>query len=262
MASTVDRYKKLLDKVQSMDLGSSGFWRPPVGRSTVRILPPVGTMEYFFMEVGQHFLEGVGMFYCPKICSEGKNPCPICEVNDGLYQSGEKEAAQKFRAQRHFFMNVIVKATEDAGPQIFTPGVQMFTSLVSLISDPDFGDITDVDEGYDIKIERSGEGLNTHYEVRPAKTTTPLGSDDEEVDEWLTATKDIFDMVTKQIKPYDELAKASGVDVYLEGNEGDEEKPKQSVEESEEDDGEEDEPASASSKIEARLAKRRALRRR
>ena len=254
MSGTADRYKKLLEKVQSLELGSSGFWKPPSGRSTIRILPPIGTMEYFFMEVGQHFLEGTGTFYCPKICSDGKDPCPVCDVNDALFQAGDKESAKKFWAQRHFWCNVIVRGNEDAGPQTFTPGTMVFTSLVSLISDPDYGDITDPDEGYDIKIERSGEGINTRYEVRAAKSPSVLSDDDEEVDEWLETARDIYDMVSKQIKTYDDLAKASGVDVYLDSELVDEDGVPEAKEEPEE-----DEPASKT--IERRLQQRRKARR-
>lgn len=211
-----DRLKKLLDKVNSLNLGGGGWWRPPVGVSTIRILPAIGTMEYFFMEVGQHYIvDGSKPFYCPSICSEGVEKCPICEVNEALYRAGEKDAASKFRATRAFFMNVIDRSNPGQGVQRYAPGTTVFQAIASMISDPDYGDISDEADGYDIKIERVGEGReNTKYQVRPVKRPTPLGTD-EQIEEWMSNAEDLKAYVDEQLMSYAELAEKSGVDVYF-----------------------------------------------
>lgn len=215
-AVSADRLKALLNKVNSLNLGGGGWWRPVVGVSTIRILPPVGTMDYFFVEVGQHYIDDKAKpHYCPAITSEGKLPCPICEVNEELYRAGEKDAASKFRASRSFFMNVIDRSNPGQGVQKYGPGTTVFQAIASMISDPDYGDVSDAVEGYDIKIERVGEGReNTKYQTRPVKRSTPLGTD-EQMEEWLAAAEDLKQFVTDQLLPYDELAKVSGVDVYF-----------------------------------------------
>jgi hypothetical protein len=213
---SADRLKALLNKVNSLNLGGGGWWRPPVGISTIRILPPVGTMDFFFVEVGQHYLDDKSRpHYCPNICSEGKDACPICEVNEELYKAGEKDAASKFRAGRAFFMNVIDRSNPGQGVQKYAPGTTVFQAIASMISDPDYGDVSDAVEGYDIKIERQGEGKETKYQARPVKRSTPLGPDDVLMEEWLNAAEDLKAYVMGQLMPYDELAKASGVDVYF-----------------------------------------------
>lgn len=227
-----DKLKKLLDKVNSLNIGGGGWWRPQVGTSTIRILPGVGTMDYFFCEVGQHYVtDGGKPFYCPAICSEGDLPCPICEVNEELFRAGEKEAAGKFRAGRSFFMNIIDRADPGKGVQKFAPGITIFQAIISLIQDPDYGDVSDVDSGYDIKIERVGEGReNTKYQTRAVKRSTPLGTEDQ-VDEWMKSADDLKKFVMGELLSYDDLAKKSGVDVYFSETDEEEEPepPKKAV---------------------------------
>lgn len=215
--TAADKYKKLLEKVNSLNLGGGGWFKPPQGTSVIRVLPPVGTMDYFFVEVGQHYMDDskAKPFYCPAICSEGQLPCPICEVNEELYKAGEKDAAAKFRAGRSFLMNVVDRAHTDQGVLLYGPGTTIFGFMTSAIQDPDYGDITDANEGYDFKLERTGEGKEgTKYSGRPVKRSTPLGTP-EQMDEWLSAAKDLRTYVDEQLLPYDELAKKSGVDVFF-----------------------------------------------
>ena len=42
-------------------------------------------------------------------------------------------------------------------------------TFLSYLYDEEYGDITDVDEGSDITIERSGQGLDTSYNVKIAR---------------------------------------------------------------------------------------------
>lgn len=244
MSKKSDAYQKLLAKLDGVDMGTGGFWKPTVGMSTIRILPPIGEMDYFFVEVGQHYVGS--SFMCPAICSDGEDPCPLCEVNEALYRAGEKEAADKFRVRRSFWVNAIVRGQEANGPVIFTPGVTIFRTLASFISDPDYGDITDEEDGFDIRIERQGEGLKTRYETRAVRSPTPLGSD-EEIEEWLDDAKDLTELITSKMLSYEDLMEQTGVDAFLE--EGDLDSVLEGVEEDAE------EP-SATDRIEKRMARR------
>jgi hypothetical protein len=258
---TADKYKALLDKVQGMELGSRGFWKPSVGRSTVRILPPVGDMEFFFHEVGQHYVND-GTFFCPKMCTDGEQDCPICEVNEELWAAGEKDAAKDYRPRRSFWMNVIVRGEEGAGPRIFTPGITVFNSVVALISDPDYGDISDEYDGTDISIDRTGEGLQTEYQVIAKRQPTQLADDEDLMDEWLEAARDIQKHISASVMDYDELMEKSGVVVFFDTDDVTE---ALADEDDYEDDEElEDEPASERirKRMESRTSRRRSSRRR
>lgn len=249
-----DSYKRLLDKIGKMDLdrGGMSFWKPDPGRSTVRVLPPMGKMEFFFKEVGVHHLDS-GRFYCPAVCTDGQEKCPICEVSHALYEAGEKELAGTYRVSRSFWMNVIVRGEEGSGPRIFTPGVTIFSTMASYIADPEYGDITDWEKGFDIKIDREGTGLKTEYQVRASREPSPLGTE-EQVAEWLENAVDVDTYITGKIKSYDKLIDESGISVYYSGDsEKEKPAPKPEPKPEEESDGDK----SASERIEELLKRRK-----
>lgn len=212
---------KLRAKLATTDMdsysGGGGFWSPPEGRSTIRILPSVGTMEdgIFFQEVGKHFLSKDVQLYCPKFTA-GLD-CPICDMRDQMYKQGsktDKELAKDLGVRRMFWMNIIDRSNEDAGPMIFTPGVTIMNALANLVSDPDYGDITDELDGFDIKITRKGKGLDTKYEVLPAPRPKPIHDDDDKIDEWLDAAKDLT-YVLVSMDPSEDAELSKGHAVYL-----------------------------------------------
>ena len=197
--SRQDRLSALRDKLSKVDLrtGGGGFFSPPDGRSVIRILPEVGEMTYFYQQVGTHTLPGTDnkkQFYCPNFTSEGELKCPICEYVEDLKKAGDKASlalASSLRVKRKFWMNVIDREHESQGPQIFTPGVMVFGQISSLIGDPDFGDIFDIDKGIDLIINRKGKNLETEYQVNPKRNDSPLSEDPELVETWLEKARDL-----------------------------------------------------------------------
>ena len=185
----------LVQRLKSVDTGGGGqgFWSPPQGKSVIRILPPVGDMEFFFQLVGKHYFPGGKWVTCSSFTSEGAQPCPVCEIVDQLYKIGDKPSkalAKELGVRRQYWMNIIDRDDEDAGPKIYTPGVQVFSEITNIISDPDYGDITDQDTGRDVTIDRAGKGLETKYKVLAKPHEKPLG-DDDQMAEWLEKAKDL-----------------------------------------------------------------------
>ena len=197
--SRADRLAAVREKLAKTDLrgGGGGFFSPKDGRSIIRILPEVGEMQFFYQQVGTHMLPGTDnrkQFYCPNFTSEGEFDCPICDYVEELRKSGDKASlalSSTLRVKRKFWMNVIDRENESAGPQIFTPGVMVFSQISSLISDPDYGDIFDTKSGIDLIIEKKGKGLDTEYQVKPRRDSTPLHEDEKMVEEWLSKAKDL-----------------------------------------------------------------------
>lgn len=257
-AARLEEIRKRLEQVATA--GTAGFWRPKDGRNVIRILPEVGEMEVFWQEVGKHFVPNSSkVFVCPKFTTSGEMECPICDFVSELYASGDDESkalAGKLRVRKQFWMNIIDRDNEDAGPQIYGPGVMVFSAIASIIGDPDFGDIYDVSDGIDIVVEKSGSGLETSYEVRPRRHSTPLAEDPELVEAWLDKAKDLLPVYLTNdpsedkdlmgdrvvaVLPYDRLlAEFESLDSELdEGKRGDEEEDEYEEDEYEEDEDEE-----------------------
>lgn len=193
------RMQRIKDKLARTNLGGGGaYWKPKQGRNVIRILPGVGDMDDFFWQtVGRHYIPDTQRNYvCPvfTIGDEDEDVhCPICEFVNALYNAGDKdskELAGKLRFRKQFWMNVIDRENEDKGPQIYTPGVTIFKMLAGLVTDPDYGEIYDQDDGLDITITRTGTGLETEYELRAKRKDSPLGTSDQ-IDEWLEKAIDL-----------------------------------------------------------------------
>src|SRR4030043_290856 len=106
-----NRLAALLDKLDNIDLGDSMFYRPKEGSGNViRILPPTPSMEpLFFVETGTHYIAATKTYLsCPKATNAGD--CPLCEFNEELYRSGNKELAKEYRSTKQFMVNVIDRA--------------------------------------------------------------------------------------------------------------------------------------------------------
>lgn len=190
--SSLEALRERLKKVDTG--GQAGFWNPPAGKSTIRILPPTKDMEFFFSSVGRHFFPNRKYAMCPKFCTDGELPCPICEITDQLYKGtkADRELAKELARKKSFWMNVVVRDKNgDHGPYIWSPGPMAFGQIINLINDVDYGEVYDVDAGYDLTIEKTGEGLKTEYSVLPRPKQTPLSDDPDEAEGWLNDAKDL-----------------------------------------------------------------------
>jgi len=151
-------------------------------------------MEFFFVNVGQHFPTRGKRFFCPDFTLG--LPCPICEFVSELYTEGNSdsiELAQKLRVRKQYWMNIIDRANEAAGPQLLTAGRMIFKQIKALAMDPQYGDLLiDPDDGLDLTVTRTGTGRNdTEYVVTSDRETSPLSSDDALIDEWLDMAMDL-----------------------------------------------------------------------
>ena len=82
--------------------------------------------------------------------------------------------AMKLFAKQRFFSPVIVRGQEDQGPRIYGYSKTIYEQLLNILFDPDYGDITDIMEGNDIRLTygRTAGRLfpETKIRVRPMKT--------------------------------------------------------------------------------------------
>jgi hypothetical protein len=245
--SKAEKLAALREKMSQQDLGGggAGYFSPKIGRNVIRIMPEVGDMDFFFQPVGRHYFPDNNNVYCPDFTSEGELDCPVCEIVDELRRSKDKASkklAEGLGRRRSWWMNVIDRNNPGAGPLIFTPGVTVFNSVISLINDPDYGDITDLEEGTDIVIEREGQGLDTSYEVKPRRKESPLSDDEEEIDQWLDDARDLSYVEVSEdpdedrdiagdhsvwVYPYDRIVEEFGLESFDQDDFDDEEPVKQ-----------------------------------
>jgi len=170
-----------------------GFMRLEEGRNVVRFLPPPVGRNTPFLTIYQHFIDLPGrtsplVFNCPRMML--RENCPACAKADQLKASSNKrdqEGARDFWANRRIFASVIDRNDEDSGPKILGMGRMIHEALIKIRKDPEGGDFTDPTEnGFDIVIERQGQGLKTRYTVMAARRSSALGNLD-----WIAQQPDL-----------------------------------------------------------------------
>lgn len=151
------------------------------GKNVRRILWPKGDQDLCYSEGYMHFglgPEGKSSAVCRKT-NTSKETCPICDYIHQLQMSknaNDKKLAEAIKARKRVFMNVIDRDSGTEEIKVLPVGLTVQRAIVSILCDPDYGDITDPTEGRDITIKRSGQGLNTEYTVLPKPNTSPAST--------------------------------------------------------------------------------------
>jgi hypothetical protein len=145
------------------------FWRPADGESTIRIIPPEDGdpfKDYWF-----HYNLGDN----PGFLSPKKNfgdDCPLDSFVRNLWKEGTEESkrmAKKLGARQRFFAPVLVRGEEDQGVRVWGFGKQVYETLLNLVLNPEYGDVTDPEAGIDLVITY-GKPAGASF---PVTTITP-----------------------------------------------------------------------------------------
>jgi hypothetical protein len=202
MAIDLEAIKSRLQAMQQSNQGSGNssadhIWKPPVGKSQVRIVPYAFDKNNPFIEMYFHYEIGKRTMVSPT--SFGR-PDPIVEFADKLKRSGDKEdwkLGKKIEPKFRVYAPVIVRGKESEGVKFWSFGKQIYQELLSVIADADYGDITDLMNGRDLTVEHIAaekEGAFPSYVVRVKPNTTPA-----------TADKDIAEMIVNKQKNISEI---------------------------------------------------------
>ncbi len=165
------------------------FWRPEVGKQTIRVVPNTYNKSNPFTEA--FFYYGIG----PKVMISPTNfgdKDPIAEFAKQLRQTNESDnwrLAKKLDAKMRVFAPVIVRGQESEGVKLWQFGKEMYMDFLNLADNEDVGDFTDVTTGRDITITTVGpEVTGTSYNkssISPRVKETPLDTSADVVNEWL-----------------------------------------------------------------------------
>ena len=198
---------KLDSESRSGNYNNAEYDKLKQGKNVRRILWPKGDSDSFYSEGFLHFNlgeDGNTVVTCPKTFGS-KERCPICEYVEELQKSKNKEDAKlasKLKATRKIYVNTISRDDDEETPKVLPIGVTVLKGLLEAICDPDYGDITDPDEGRDVTITRKGEGMKTEYSVL-IKPKASIVSDELSASEIEDEMTDLDSLFVK--KSYEEL---------------------------------------------------------
>ena len=207
MAINLDKMREKLAAVQNRgDSNKSAFWRPEDGDQTIRIIPTEDGDP--FKEVYFHYNVSKGGIVCPKR-NYGED-CPVCEFASKLWRDGSdnnddasKRMAKSLFARQRFFSPVVVRGEEQEGPRWWGYGKMAYETLLSLVLNPDYGDITDPEEGTDLVLSY-GKPPGASFpqtKLQPRRRNSPMMESEESIADTLNSIADVealFDRKTTQ----------------------------------------------------------------
>ena len=224
--------KNRLSQLQTTNTRTSNLWKPQPGTQVLRIVPYKFNKDNPFIELYFHYDLGGKNYLSP--ISFGR-PDPIEEFAQKLKSTGSKEdyrLGKKVEAKMRTFAPVVVRGEENQGVKFWGFGKTVYQELLSIIADPDYGDITDSVSGRDVAVEfktaeETGKSFpSTSIRVKPNQT--PITEDASALETITESQKNITDIY--QERSYDELTQA--LNDYLNGDSsGEEETKKEEVKE-------------------------------
>lgn len=164
------------------------YWKPKAeGKYQIRFVPSKINKDNPFQEIFMHY--GVGKYPIVALTNWGEDD-PIVDFTKKLRKSSESEnwrLEKQLDPKMRVFAPVIVRGEEDKGVRLFEFSKTIYMELLSIADDEDYGDFTDVAEGFDFVVnaskvqDRPGFALS----LRPKPKQTPLSSDASQITTWL-----------------------------------------------------------------------------
>ena len=162
------------------------WWSIPSGMSVIRILPPWDPSGRVALPVYMHPIEykDEGMSYTKYnwtcVNKTFNKPCPICEGLNEIRNSGF-DTEEWEATKRQFYINAIVihDPTYNQKDKGVAPGTHvlmripktLYDWIITQITNPMVGNITDIKTGIDVYVTKEGKGLGTTYNM----TLSPNG---------------------------------------------------------------------------------------
>lgn len=153
------------------------IWKPKPGKQVVRIVPYKYEPTNPFIELKFHYGINSKTYLSP---DSFNRPDPIVEFSNRLKKTGSKEdwrTGRNMEPKMRTFVPVIVRGEEAEGVRFWGFGKQVYQEILSIMADPDYGDITDPATGKDIVVEfKTADEIGKNFpetsiRVKPNSTT-------------------------------------------------------------------------------------------
>lgn len=210
MSINRDLVKKKLDALKATSNRNTLLWKPQSGTTRVRIVPYQHQKDNPFLELYFYYDLGGKTYLSNQTFNE---PDPIVEFCEELRSTGQKEdwlLSKKLEPKLRTYVPIIVRGEEKEGVKFWGFGKGIYQELLSVITDPDYGDITDLNNGRDVEVtyQTPKEAGNTYGKVsiRVKPNQTPATEEKDLLKQILENQTKILDVFKK--RTYEELKDA------------------------------------------------------
>ena len=198
----INAIKSRLNTLQSTSSTANSFWKPPAGKTQIRITPYVENKDNPFVELFFHYSLVPNKTVLSPL-SFGR-PDPVQQFADKLKSTGDKDEwiqGKRIEPKMRTFVPVIARGEESEGVKWWGFGKTVYQELLSIIADPDYGDISDPMTGRDIVVERqtAAEAGNQYGKttIRVKPNQTALVEDMDMSKKLLTVQPNIVELYTE-----------------------------------------------------------------
>jgi hypothetical protein len=179
------------------------FFKVGQGTTKIRVMPgqePGSVDKDFFVLVYMHYKVSPTKPTVPVVCAKTKDPrnrCIICDYVKTLRDSedaGDRQLAEDMGQRMKYAMGVVPLEGEDKGKQmVFMAPKVIWSKIIALGGDSEYGDVTNPYEGFDLRIKKEGSGKKgTNYDCTPVRNPSPIAETPEEIQKMLDEQFDLW----------------------------------------------------------------------
>mgnify|MGYP005990240113 CR=1 FL=1 len=189
------------------------YWKPKsTGKHQIRIVPSKFNKDWPIQEVQLHY--GLAKFPIYALTNwEDKDP--IVEFTKELRKTNEShnwKLAKQLDPKMRYFAQVVVRGEEDMGVRLWEFGKNIYQQLLSVADDEDYGNFTDVSNGFDFTInveqgDMNGRSILKVASISPKRKESSLSDDADTVKSWLDNQNNILELQKPFKKDFDGLKK-------------------------------------------------------
>lgn len=206
----INKIKSRLSSLSNTNTKNNLVWKPKAGKQVIRIVPYSHNLENPFIELKFHYNLGGKTYLSPDTFNR---PDPIVEFSNKLKKSGDKDQwvqGKQLEPKMRTYVPILVRGEESEGVKFWGFGKKVYQELLSIIADPDFGDITDLKTGRDIIVEfKSAKETGKNFPdttIRAKPNISPaFDLKNTEVTDKVKHQANIMDLYTEL--PYEDLKK-------------------------------------------------------
>jgi hypothetical protein len=195
MGIDMSKMRARQDALANNGKNNNNFWKPQEGEQTIRLVCPSDGdpfKDYFF-----HYLDNVPGFLSPK--RNFGEDCPLDTYVRALWNEGSEESrrmAKKLSAKQRFFAPVLVRGEEEQGVRVWGFGKRAYETLVGLVMNPEYGDITDPETGTDLVVTYTKPAGASFPETKitPRRRSSVLHKDSAKAAEFLESIPDFDEL--------------------------------------------------------------------
>jgi len=200
------------------------IWKPKAGKQVVRIVPLQSQPDDPFIRLKFHY-DFAGKNYLSP--SSFNKPDPIVELSERLKKNSDTwKQGRALEPKLRTYVPIIVRGEEEKGVRFWGFGNQIYNQLMETMVEPDYGDITDLNQGYDIQVDfKTKEEVKKDYpettimiKPKPRPVIEPNAPKAKEIMELITTKQpNLFDVYET---PTYEVLSAALEDYLKKGGEG------------------------------------------